>query len=163
TPFRSLPSTTMSRPGRKRSGTEPVYRTGTAAVPFTSRRRKWRPAPWASPETGFSTFPESETLPVWPARELGRSEGVPPPATDEESRNTARTAATESAMTSRAGLRLRATGGILVRLISRGRRLGSRNGRSSQTRGKGAHGGNRLFPPCFPPHPVAPQNRKKRN
>jgi hypothetical protein len=40
---------------------------------------------------------------------LGRSDGVPPPAIDEYSRNTASTAATDRAITRRAGLGLRAT------------------------------------------------------
>ena len=40
---------------------------------------------------------------------LGAREGLPPPAIDVYSRNTASTAATESAMTSRAGLAFRAT------------------------------------------------------
>ena len=47
--------------------------------------------------------------PFGPASSLGASEGFPPPAIDVYSRNTASTAATESAMTSRAGLAFRAT------------------------------------------------------
>ena len=48
-------------------------------------------------------------LPVRPASSLGASDGFPPPAIDVYSRNTASTAATDSAMTSRAGLAFRAT------------------------------------------------------
>ena len=67
------------------------------------------PSPRGSPLTGPTTLPARLTLPEWSASSLGRSEGVAPPAKLVYSRKTANTAATESAMTRRAGLRRRAT------------------------------------------------------
>ena len=58
--------------------------------------------------------PDDETgelnVPVRPASSLGASDGFPPPAIDVYRRKTASTAATDSAMTSRAGLAFRASG-----------------------------------------------------
>src|SRR4051794_36633932 len=53
-----------------------------------------------------TTFPTSSTLPCWAARSLGWICGVPAPATAVYSTKTASAAATDNAMTSRAGLRL---------------------------------------------------------
>ena len=65
---------------------------------------KRRPPACASPRTGPTTTPASCTVPVRPASSLGANDGFPPPAIEVYSRKTASTAATESAMTRRAGL-----------------------------------------------------------
>jgi len=65
---------------------------------------------YGSPVTGPTTSPASWTVSFsCPASWLGLSDAVVPPAMDVYRRKTARAAATPSATTSRAGLRLRAT------------------------------------------------------
>ena len=79
-----LPSTTTSRPVRKRSGTGALveHRDALLVPPSMSSSRKRMPAPCGSPEGVPTTRPASDTSPVFAASSLGETDGVPPPASD---------------------------------------------------------------------------------
>src|SRR6266516_6782489 len=100
------------------------------ARPPMSPIRKRNPLPYALPRTGPITLPARATRSWWPESWLGLSEAVRPPAIDVYRRKTARTAATDSAITSRTGLGVlesRATAQILSP-ETRGRDQASRVG-----------------------------------
>src|SRR5438046_938249 len=79
---------------------------------------------WGSP-LARTTFPTSSTSPCCLARSLGWIWGVPAPATAVYTTKTASAAATDNAMTSRAGLRL--TPGRIPALVLAGDHAAARD------------------------------------